>query len=288
MFSTHLTSGRRASNYTIESLDGQTVLHLPTLIECNEIPDNKDEIPTAEVARCYSHLQDVAHLIPPINFNAKTLLLLGRDIISVHYVHDQRIGRSNSPYGQKISLEWVIVGETCIGRAHKSNQVNVNKTFILQDEQPSLHPPCINNFHVRESNLDALFCEPDSHLFIRTKNDNKPGKSIEDQQFETIMEAGLVKNNQGNWEAPLPFKPDRPLIPNNRELALKRAKSLEVSLMRDKTKQEHFLTFMSNILDKGFAEEVPPLPATKECWYLPIFGIYHPKKPSQIRVVFDS
>lgn len=288
MFSTHLTSGRRASNYTIESLDGQTVLHLPTLIECNEIPDNKDEIPTAEVARCYSHLQDVAHLIPPINFNAKTLLLLGRDIISVHYVHDQRIGRSNSPYGQKISLEWVIVGETCIGRAHKSNQVNVNKTFILQDEQPSLHPRCINNFHVRESNLDALFCEPDSHLFIRTKNDNKPGKSIEDQQFETIMEAGLVKNNQGNWEAPLPFKPDRPLIPNNRELALKRAKSLEVSLMRDKTKQEHFLTFMSNILDKGFAEEVPPLPATKECWYLPIFGIYHPRKPSQIRVVFDS
>ena len=28
---THLTSGRRASNYIIESLDGQTVLHLPTL-----------------------------------------------------------------------------------------------------------------------------------------------------------------------------------------------------------------------------------------------------------------
>lgn len=77
---THLTSGRQASNYTIESLDGQTVLHLPTLIECNEIPDNKDEIPTAEVAKCYSILQDVAHLIPPINFNAKTLLLLGRDI----------------------------------------------------------------------------------------------------------------------------------------------------------------------------------------------------------------
>lgn len=46
--------------------------------------------------------------------------------------------------------------------------------------------------------------------------------------------------------------------------------------MRDKTKQEHFLTFMSNILEKGFAEEVPPLPDTEECWYLPI--VYHPKK----------
>lgn len=149
------------------------------------------------------------------------------------------------------------MGETCIGRAHKSNQVNVNKTFILRVRQPSLHTPCINNFHVRESNLDALFCEPDSHLFIKTKSDNKPGKSIKDRQFETIMEAGLVKNNQGNLEAPLPIKPDRPPIPNNRKLALKRAKYLEVNLMRDKTNQEHFLTFMANILDKGFAEELP-------------------------------
>lgn len=167
---------------------------LPTNIECNEIPDNKDEIPTAEVARWYSHIQDLAHLISLINFHAKTLLLLGRYIIRVHYVHDQRINIFNSPYGQKISLGWVIVGETCIGRAHKSNQVNVNKTFIIQDGQSSLHPPCINDFHVRESNLDALICEPDNHLFIRTRNDNKPGKSIEDRHFETIMEAGLVKN----------------------------------------------------------------------------------------------
>lgn len=25
-----------------------------------------------------------------------------------------------------------------------------------------------------------------------------------------------------------------------------------------------------------------------ECWHLPIFGVYHPQKPGQIRVVFDS
>ena len=25
-----------------------------------------------------------------------------------------------------------------------------------------------------------------------------------------------------------------------------------------------------------------------ECWYLPLFGLYHPKKPNQIRGVFDS
>ncbi|XP_062603957.1 uncharacterized protein LOC134265758 [Saccostrea cucullata] len=279
---------RRASEYTVESLDGTAILQLPTLIECNEIPDNKNEIPTPEVARCYSHLQDIAELIPPVNDSAKTLLLLGRDIISVHHVQDQRIGNSSSPYGQKLNLGWVIIGETCIGRAHKSDQVNVNKTFILHDGQPSLHHPCVNNIHIRESNLDSLFCEPDSRLLIKTKDDNKSGKSTEDRQFETIMAAGMVKNEQGNWEAPLPFKPNRPPLPNNKELAMKRAKSLEISLIKDETKREHFLTFMSNILDKGFAKEVPKLPDSEECWYLPIFSVYHPKKPAQIRVVFDS
>lgn len=35
-------------------------------------------------------------------------------------------------------------------------------------------------------------------------------------------------------------------------------------------------------------EVAPPLPESKECWYLPLFGIYHPKKQDQIRDVFDA
>ncbi|PWA22445.1 hypothetical protein CCH79_00020932, partial [Gambusia affinis] len=36
------------------------------------------------------------------------------------------------------------------------------------------------------------------------------------------------------------------------------------------------------------AELAPPLSENEERWYLPIFGVYHPRKPKQIRVVFDS
>lgn len=34
----------------VESVDGEPHLPLPTLIECNLIPNNKDEIPTPEAA----------------------------------------------------------------------------------------------------------------------------------------------------------------------------------------------------------------------------------------------
>ncbi|VDI30798.1 Hypothetical predicted protein [Mytilus galloprovincialis] len=45
---------------------------------------------------------------------------------------------------------------------------------------------------------------------------------------------------------------------------------------------------MSKILDNNHAELAPPLGEHEECWYLPLFGVYHPKKPDQIRGVFDS
>ena len=48
------------------------------------------------------------------------------------------------------------------------------------------------------------------------------------------------------------------------------------------------MSFMKEILDTGHAEREPPLDKSKECWYLPLFGVYHPKKPTQIRGVFDA
>ncbi|KAL6456635.1 hypothetical protein MHYP_G00351790 [Metynnis hypsauchen] len=42
------------------------------------------------------------------------------------------------------------------------------------------------------------------------------------------------------------------------------------------------------MLKRQHAEIAPPLQGDKECWYLPLFGVYHPKKPEKIRIVFDS
>lgn len=48
------------------------------------------------------------------------------------------------------------------------------------------------------------------------------------------------------------------------------------------------MAFMEKIFINGHAEVAPPLKEDEECWYLPSFGVYHPQKPDQIRVVFDS
>ncbi len=50
------TEGRLARGFQVESFDGSLVLPLPVLLECNEIPDNRSEIPTPGVVRNHRHL----------------------------------------------------------------------------------------------------------------------------------------------------------------------------------------------------------------------------------------
>jgi hypothetical protein len=47
------------------------------------------------------------------------------------------------------------------------------------------------------------------------------------------------------------------------------------------------MQFMEKIFQNGSAELAPETPGEK-CWYLPLFGVYHPRKPDKIRGVFDS
>lgn len=52
--------GRRAHGYVIESLDSNICLQLPMLIECDNLPNNRLEIPTPEAAYHQAHLKGIA------------------------------------------------------------------------------------------------------------------------------------------------------------------------------------------------------------------------------------
>lgn len=48
-------------------------------------------------------------------------------------------------------------------------------------------------------------------------------------------------------------------------------------------KRYHFATFMTKLFDNDNAEKAPTKQSTQEQWFLPLFGVYHPQKPNQIR-----
>lgn len=52
-------------------------------------------------------------------------------------------------------------------------------------------------------------------------------------------------------------------------------------------KEKQFCAFIEKLFENGHAEPPPPFKAHVELWYLPIFGVFHPKK-NKISVVFVS
>ena len=150
--------------------------------------------------------------------------------------------------------------------------------------------PCPNQFTVKESFLEQKRDLTD--VFIRSQEDNNVGLSCEDHKLLDIIETGVHKNEQGNWEMPLPFRRKDLNLPNNRSQAVNRLNGLIRTLKRKPQMAKDYVEFMGKIIQKGHASPVPIEEITKpqsgRVWYLPHFGVYQPKKPTQIRVVFDS
>ncbi|RXN35870.1 hypothetical protein ROHU_003454 [Labeo rohita] len=284
--------GRRASDFVIEDVNGKVSMLLPILTECDQIPDNRDEIPTSEAASAHPHLQTIASQIPPLDPSAKILLLLGRDIIEAHKVRSQVNGPNSAPYAQRLDLGWVVIGDVCLSGAHKPT-VNTYKTNILDNGRPTFLRPCENKIHIKDKYIESCHtlktqAELGRHIFQQTADDDKVALSAEDALFLDIMHKDFTKDDANNWVAPLPFRTPRQRLPNNRDQALSRLMSLRKTLKRKPQMREHYVEFLDKIFSKDHAEPAPALTPDQECWYLPSFGVYHHQKPEKIRVVFDS
>ncbi len=227
----------------VESLDRRTKLSLPTLIECDMLPDDRTEIPFPEVARHYPHLRSVENQIPAVDPDAPVLLLLGRDILRVHKVREQIKRPNDAPYAQRLDLGWVIVGEVCLGTAHRPSSVNVYHNHVLSNGCTSYFTPCPKQIQVREcvcgmpkqhttmipdldgksavTKTDNLGCA----VFHKTPEDDKPGLSMEDRAFLEMMDSDVFQDSANSWVTPLPFRSPRSRLPNNRDQALKRLTS---------------------------------------------------------------
>lgn len=87
------TSDRKAEGFQVESLDRQTNIPLLSLIECNEILDDRSEIPMTDAGYHHLHPGSVAAHIPDIDPNAEILILLGKDV-----ARQQLSGHPSAPF----------------------------------------------------------------------------------------------------------------------------------------------------------------------------------------------
>lgn len=99
-----LMSGRRANGFVIYSLDRKSEIHLLKVIECQDIPNNRNEIRISDIVKHHPRLGRITTELSPQDCEAKKLLQFGRDFIDAHYFLEQVFGPPNSPFSQKTDM----------------------------------------------------------------------------------------------------------------------------------------------------------------------------------------
>ena len=104
-----------------------------------------------------------------------------------------------------------------------------------------------------------------------------------------VLESEIHRAPNGHYEMPLPLKSDDVRFPDNRAHAERRWCQLKARFKRNPKLLEDYKGFTKDLIERC-AERVPQdrLGAQDgRVNYVPHTGVHHPKKPSQIRVVFD-
>ena len=177
-------------------------------------------------------------------------------------------GKDREPYAQKTDLGWSIVG--CSTPHYPEDAHSLTHRTAVR-EMPAVTP------------ADAIRMLGSD--FADAHHDDKR-ISQDDILFLQMMEEGIQQKEDGHYEMPLPFK-KRPVLPDNRMLAVCRLRHLKKKLDRDQTYREHYKKFMSEVIDSGEAERASSTSEVGDTWYIPHHGVYNLQKPDKIRVVFD-
>lgn len=287
---------QRIEGLVVQRLDKRAEVELPKTYTRDRIPSRPDQIPKPEVAAKWPHLQRIKDKIPEYEESLEVGLLIGCNCPKAIKPKEVILGKSDEPYAIRTLLGWCVVGP--VGELDGEALIDSNSHRILAREvipntKDSLSFVLVNPSKevITPSAINRMF-EMD---FAEHKRSSQRGLSQEDRRFLEIAEKGIHQCHDGHYELPLPLKNDDVKLPNNKEAALRRLNQLKgrfQSKLNKKYRQD-YVTFMNKVIENGYAEKVPEEEnqnkpeARRNVWYIPHHGVYHPKKPNKIRVVFD-
>ena len=260
-------------------------IQLPTVYTRESIPVNRSHIPTGRIAQNWKHLEPISRNMPQSTLNINVGLLIGYNCARALAPLEVIVGDCCEPYGQRTPLGWSIVGvterETSDDFGGVCHRLSAAETLKKNENSGS-------TLSFRPAVKEVICPQQVIRTLERDFAEDVTGKpySFEDIKFLKILDEGVRIRKDGHYEMPLPMK-EFPVLQNNFKTALQRTKKLQPKLERDEQFREHYVTFMNNMIEQGYAEPAPKQ-TSSEVWYIPHHGVYHPRKPHKIRVVFDA
>ncbi len=259
-------------------INGDNSITLPKTFAQAEIPVSHDQIPRKDLLVQIPHLEKLAKKLPKYDPKMKIGLLIGSNCPEALQPKEVISAENNGPYAVKYKHGWTVNGpiELVVG---EKDEVSCNR-IVLQEMQ-SVKECIVPADIIKMFEMD--FSEKD-----KGKTPEERCHSREDLKFLSIVQ-NEYQLKDGHFEVRLPFRNKNQVVNSNKYQALQRADWQRKKMLRNEKYHQDYVTFINKLLKKGYAYKLPPeeVCTTGPTWYLPHHGIYHPKKPDKIRVVFD-
>ncbi|KAK0133432.1 hypothetical protein N1851_031063 [Merluccius polli] len=230
----------------------------------SRIPVTKSNIPNQRALSKWPYLRNVN--ISTIN--AGIDLLIGTNAPKAIEPWQIINSEGDGPYAIKTLLGWVVNGPLGAGTSNVMPSHTVNRILVH-----NLHEMVIAQYN---TDFSEKLCEEVKEM------------SVEDRRFLKIADDS-AEILDGHYSLKLPFRKEDTTLPNNRYLGEQRLQSLKRKFNKNPSFKGEYVTFMTDMISKGYAEKVPEgqLAITEgKVWHLPHHGVYRPKK-RKLRVVFD-
>ena len=250
----------------IGNIDGDKEIHISEAFVTQKISVTTDHLMPLQWMDEWPHLAGVElHRLD--DDAADVEIIVGLNSSLNRHILEQRHGNEDEPSAYLTKLGWVAFGPT---GSKGSN-------------------PVMGVHHIGQSeNITELLQENFNRDFWEKEDMAKTENSYEDEEFLAKVKEG-IKRDEGKYTVHLPLRDDNMILPNNRDMALRRAMTLKKKLDQDEAYRESYTTQLEKYIHKEYAESVPAellQRADGKVNYMPHFGVLHPTK-NKLRVVFD-
>ena len=228
----------RVVSLDVESSDGEGRVHLGQVYARDSLPiDPRNRVTMSEAAR-WSHLKGLplhhAHI-------DEVMLLIGQDYPDALVPLATVPGGKGEPYAVRTRLGWTVNGPMDTGKMQGEQQV-----FFAQGERYEQLNQQIKRFWKLES----------SGIY-----DDSKAMSVQDEMVTTRWERTATYDD-GHYTLPIPLRHEDPQLPDSKQMAELRLRSLRKKLERNPELSEEYTEEMEDLLSKGYADRSP----TKMRW----------------------
>lgn len=229
----------------------------------------------------WNHLKGIR--FPALARGNKIDVLLGADHFELMCSMQEVTGGPNEPCARLCPLGWTAIGKIKDLDHKECSYTGFHYTFRLQKEEAK--PIVAETENSELNNLLKRFWDLESIGIVPTE----PHLTPEDKMAWNKVSKSL-KFDGKHYEVAVPWRKERPQLPNNLEMAKKRLVSTERKLLKNKDVAMAYQQVLNDYLDKQYIRRVPPDQPKPDCeWFLPHFPVVRPEKSTtKVRIVFDG